>query len=104
MRIMAVACYKPKAGKDRELADLVNKHYNILKSENVVTDRLPVKMKSEDGTIIEVFEWKSEEDKQRAHSNPNVKEIWKRFEAISDNIPISALPESKDQYANFHPV
>ncbi|HEY1580986.1 MAG TPA: hypothetical protein VGF82_28290 [Terracidiphilus sp.] len=39
-------------------------------------------MRSADGTIIEIFEWVSQEAIAGAHSNSVVLALWKRFEAV----------------------
>jgi hypothetical protein len=38
-------------------------------------------MRTADGTIIEVFEWVSEDAIAAAHADPVVLDLWKRFEA-----------------------
>jgi hypothetical protein len=39
-------------------------------------------MRASDGTIVEVFEWMSQEPIASAHNNPVVLGLWKRFEAV----------------------
>lgn len=41
-------------------------------------------MRSADGSILEVFEWKSQEAINNAHTNENVLELWKRFEEVCE--------------------
>ena len=67
-RIVIVA-YKPKPGKENELMQLALEHYPTLKDQGLVTDRTPILMKAKDGTIIEVFEWKSHAAIEQAHTN-----------------------------------
>ena len=45
----------------------------------LVTDRPPYAMRAADGTIVEVFEWKSEEAIAGAHGNPQVQAMWGRY-------------------------
>jgi hypothetical protein len=78
---IAIACYKPKAGKSQELKALMRKHHGILKGENLVTDRAPVIMESKDGTIVEVFEWKSKAAIDQAHTNTVVLRMWNEYSA-----------------------
>jgi hypothetical protein len=47
-------------------------HLPRLKQEGLVTDRESILMEAADGTIVEVFEWISEEAIQNAHKNPAV--------------------------------
>ena len=59
MGSIAVACYKPRPGHERELLDLVRNHLPPLRAEGLVTDRESVVVRCADGTIVEVFEWVS---------------------------------------------
>jgi hypothetical protein len=104
MGIIAIACYKPKKEKSDDLRNLVNKHYPLLLSKAMVTEREPFIMKSEDGTIIEIFEWKSKKAKKAAHSDEDIIEIWDHLESVSENIPLSELKEANDAFANFKPM
>ena len=57
-RIVIVG-YKPKSGKEEALHQLMRSHISILKSQDLVTDRDSIIIEAKDGTIIEIFEWKS---------------------------------------------
>ncbi len=67
-----VVAYKPKPGKDLELLAAVKKHWSVLQSEQLVSNRQPYAMRASDGTIVEVFEWRSAEAIHQAHSNPSI--------------------------------
>ncbi|HEY6412595.1 MAG TPA: hypothetical protein VIX42_02840 [Edaphobacter sp.] len=56
-----------------------------------------------DGTIVEVFEWKTG-GAERAHTNPVVLELWKRYAAACDIVPLASLPESSTMFASFTPL
>ena len=63
---------------------------SILKTQNLVTDRAPIIMKAADGSIIEVFEWKSADAIKEAHQNKVVLELWERFSQVCDyEIPVN---------------
>lgn len=102
-RIVIVA-YKPKPGMERELKALTLDHYPKLKEQGLVTDRTPVIMQSQDGTVIEVFEWKSSEAIQEAHTNKAVGHMWEEFSKVCDYIPIGQVPESSNLFADYSPV
>ena len=102
-RIVIVA-YKPKPGMESNLKVLTLNHHPRLREQDLVTDRLPIIMKSKDGTIIEVFEWKSEDAIQQAHTNKVVGQLWVEFSEVCDYIPIGQLPESSELFANYSPV
>ena len=61
-------------------------------------------MQASDGTIIEVFEWRSHEAIEQAHHNPAVLALWAEFEAVCDYVPIAALPESLHPFSEFQPL
>ena len=104
MGIFAVACYKPRAGKEAALMDAVRDPMPVLRAEDLIEDRPAYVMKAEDGTVIEIFEWKSDDAIERAHSNPQVKKLWQRFFESCDFVPLATLPESKELFANFEPL
>src|SRR5439155_10521097 len=100
-----IVAYRPKPGKESELLELVRARVPTLRKEGLVTDRLPTIMRSRDGTIIEVSEWKSHEAIDAAHKNPNVLAMWNKFFAVCDCLPLNTLlPESAEMFAGFEPV
>jgi hypothetical protein len=76
---ISVACYRPKPGCEEALLAEVRDHLPPLRAQGLVTERAPIVMRTQDGTVIEVFEWVSQEAIAGAHSNPVVLEVWKRF-------------------------
>jgi len=101
-RIVVVA-YRPKPGKADELLALAHEHHSALTAEGLVTARRPVIARASDGTIVEVFEWETGAI-ERAHTNPAVGELWKRYEAVCDYVPLASLSESAKMFADFEPV
>ena len=102
--VIIIVAYRPKPGKESELVDLVRSRVPTLRKENLVTDRVPIIMRSRDGTIIEVSEWKSQEAIDAAHKNPNVLAMWNKFFAICDCVPLNTLAEATEMFAAFEPV
>jgi quinol monooxygenase YgiN len=102
--VVVIVAYRPKPGKENELVDLVRSRVPTLRKEGLVTDRVPTIMRSRDGTIIEVSEWKSREAIDAAHKNPNVLAMWNKFFAICECVPLNTLPESKEMFAGFEPI
>jgi quinol monooxygenase YgiN len=102
--IVVIVAYRPKPGKEKELVDLVRSRVPTLRTENLVTDRAPTIMRSRDGTIIEVSEWKSQEAIDAAHKNPNVLAMWNKFFAVCDCVPFKSLAEADEMFAGFEPV
>jgi hypothetical protein len=86
-----------------ELDALARDHVEILRNEDLVTDRVPIIMEAKDGTILEVFEWKSAEAIEAAHSNPNVLAMWERNRVACDYIPVAEVPEAVELFSEFEP-
>ena len=102
--VVVIVAYRPKPGKENELVDLVRSRVPTLRKEGLVSDRVPTIMRSRDGTIIEVSEWKSREAIDAAHKNSNVLAMWNKFFALCDCIPLNTLAEAKEMFAGFEPV
>jgi len=102
--VVVIVAYRPKPGKENELIDLVRSRVPTLRKEGLVSDRVPTIMRSRDGTIIEVSEWKSREAIDAAHKNPNVLAMWNKFFAICDCIPLNTLAEENEMFAGFEPI
>ncbi|PYK75954.1 MAG: hypothetical protein DME42_01200 [Verrucomicrobia bacterium] len=93
-----------RSRKKAEVLALVRARVPILRKEGLVTDRTPVLMRSRDGTIIEVSEWKSREAIDAAHKNPNVLAMWEKFFAVCDCVPLNTLAEAEEMFAGFERV
>ena len=102
--VIAVVAYRPKSGKEQELLELVRARVPTLRKEGLVTDRVPTIMRSRDGTIVEVSEWKSREAIDAAHKNPKVLAMWDKFFAVCECAPLKTLAEANDMFAGFTPV
>ena len=104
MGSISVACYKPKPGCEDALLELVRSHLPPLRAEGLVAERPSIVMRTADGTIVEIFEWISQEAIAGAHKNLIVLDLWKRFEAVcSYEIP-SNLVEFQNMFGHFEPL
>ena len=99
-----IVAYRPRPGKDQELLQLTREHLPVLRSQGLATDRPSYVMRSTDGTIIEVFEWKSAEAIAAAHANPVWQAMCERYSEACDYIRLENLSESKNMFAEFDPV
>jgi hypothetical protein len=104
MGSISVACYRPKPGQEKTLLELVKGHLPPLRREGLVTDRASIVMRTQSGTIVEIFEWVSPEAIAGAHSNPVVLDLWKRFEAVCTYEVPASLPEFQNLFAHFEPL
>jgi hypothetical protein len=104
MGSISVACYRPRAGCEEALLELVRNHLPPLRSQGLATERRPIAMRTADGTIVEVFEWVSPEAITAAHQNPVVLDLWKRFESVCCYETPSNLPEFQRMFSHFEPI
>jgi hypothetical protein len=51
----------------------------------------------------QVFEW-ADSGIAKAHQTPEVQEMWARYAAACDYIPLRELPEAAEMFAEFKPV
>ena len=101
---ITIAVYKPIAGKENELEKLMHTHHSRLLNLDLVTDRRPIIMQSEDGSILEVFEWKSKEAIHAAHSHPDVLTMWSEFSTVCEYLPTSQVKEIGNMFSEFTPI
>jgi quinol monooxygenase YgiN len=101
---VVVAVYKPRPGKEAELAALVRDHVADLRAAGLVTDRAPIAAVAADGTIVEVFEWRSEEAIASAHEHPVVQAMWKKFEACCWYETPANVPDLQRMFVSLDPL
>jgi quinol monooxygenase YgiN len=99
-----IVAYTPKTGKDQQLLAAVKKHLKVLQAEQLVTEKPAYVMRAGDGTIVEVFEWRSAQAVQEAHNNPAVQGLWAEFGAACEYTPLSKLAEAQQMFAEFDAV
>src|SRR5262245_55995297 len=104
MGVVAICTYRPKAGKEREFLALLKTHIPTLRAEGLITTHPPLAARAADGTIIEVFEWASEDAKRQAHENPAVQACWGKFDALADFVTLGSLAEGQRPFAGFETI
>jgi len=101
---MVIAAYRPRPGQEEALLQLTREHLPILRSIGLATDRPALAMRAKDGTVIEAFEWVSDEAIEKAHTHPVVLDMWGRYEAACEYVRLSSVAETADQWAMFEPI
>ncbi|OPA73246.1 hypothetical protein BVG16_29645 [Paenibacillus selenitireducens] len=91
---ITIALYRPYPGKERELLDIVQRHVPTLRLEGYITEFASLHLQSEDGTILEIFEWKSLSAKDQAHYSPAIQQIWDVMMQVAEMTTLSTLPEA----------
>ncbi|GLX70344.1 hypothetical protein [Paenibacillus glycanilyticus] len=98
---IAFALYRPHAGKEKELHAIVKEHGPALIQEGLITELPVLKLEAEDGTVIEIFEWKSEESMHQAHKSPVIWPIWERMMEVAEMTGLGSLKEAGHPFPNF---
>lgn len=102
--LIVIACYRPRPGCDAALLAIVNDHVPTLRRLGLTTKRPHVIMRAKDGTIVEVFEWRSADAIDQAHHHPDVQAMWARFnEACFYEAPAN-LEECRQLFPDFTPL
>jgi hypothetical protein len=101
---VVIVVYRPFEGRQKELENLVRSHVDLLRNENLVTDRKPVIMRASDGCVVEIFEWKSKESIQEAHGNESVNRIWEKFNEVCNYEKPVNLTEFNDMFSEFEAI
>ncbi len=101
---IVIATYKPHAGNDEALRDLIREHLPALRKYELVTDRPSMLMRAQDGTYLEIFEWASAAASDQAHHHPAIAKIWEGMGALGDMPTLSQLEETTRMFPHFEPV
>ena len=102
--VVVIACYRPKPDREQALLALTRTHVPRLRAAGLATDREPMILVAEDGTVVEVFEWVSQDAIDQAHAHPDVLQMWSEYEAVCDYVPITAVPGAADLFPGFRPI
>jgi quinol monooxygenase YgiN len=101
---VVIAAYRPKPGQEKLLLEVVRTHVPILRQQKLATARPVQVLRASDGTLLEIFEWVSEEAVEKAHTDPVVKRLWERFGKVSDFATLATLPGAQEPFPHFEPV
>lgn len=99
--LVFMALYRPKPGKEMELNEVLKGHITTLREEGLITDRELLTLQAEDGTIIEIAEWKSKEAIDTAHQSPTVMAVWNQIGQLAELTSLSTLAEAQYPFPNF---
>lgn len=101
---IVIVSYRPKPGKTDALRLMMKSHVRRLRAEGLVTAREPILMEAADGTIVEVFEWKSKQAIEVAHGNPAVHAMWQEYAEVCEYVPVGSLAEAQQLFPDFSPL
>ena len=101
MRRAVIVAYRPKPGMREQLESLVARHVDLLRAEGLSSAKPAYAMCAVDGTILEVFEWLSQDAIDRAHASPKVQALWAEFSLACDYVPVGSLAETSRPFSEF---
>ena len=94
--VLTHVTYRPRKGKENELAALVRKHWPVLDQLGLVT-RDPAKVyratdkRSGQVYFIEIFSWRDAKAPDTAHQTPEVMAVWETMGPVLENLELAAL-------------
>ncbi len=103
MGIVVIVTYKPNPGDEAEFVDLIKQHEPALRAAGLVTDRPFTILESDDGILIEIFEWASEDASRAANSNDAIQAIWRRMAEIGSFVAGKDVAAFQTPFAHFSP-
>ena len=91
--VTMLVSYYPKAGKEKELLALVEKHWPTLDRLGLVSKMVPQIWRATDirekkSHIVEMFQWKDEKASGAAHQTPEVMAIWEPMGPILEKLQL----------------
>ncbi len=98
---VVIALYEPIKDKKAELLKLVQEHLPALQKYELATMHEGFLAESSSGTIVEVFEWVSNEAAAQAHEHPAIAKIWEKMAQCCRFSRLEELAESKTQFPHF---
>jgi quinol monooxygenase YgiN len=97
-----IAVYRPKPDSADALRDLIRTHVPRLRALGLATDAPVTLLRSpEDGTFLEIFDWRDEAAVATAHEHPEVLKMWEEFGALCEFAPLADLAEATQLFPHF---
>jgi hypothetical protein len=104
MGLISIAAFRPKPGREKDLAAVITDRLALMRRLGFVTDRPAINMRAKDGTFIQVSEWVNQAAIDQAHKTPEVLALWGRYSECSDHVMPSSLAELKEHFPCFETV
>jgi hypothetical protein len=103
MGLMGIVAYRANEGSERKLLSLLKKQAPLLKSLGGISE-CSFLMKSVDGSIISVFEWKSMAAKRTAMKSEELMNLWEEIGKHGEMVKLSTIPECREVISNFKSI
>ena len=98
--VTMLVSYIPKAGKEKELLALVEKHWPTLDRVGLVSKMAPqiwraTDIRAKKSYIVEMFQWKDEKASEIAHQTPEVMAIREPMGPILENLQLTQIEPAR---------
>ena len=98
----AMPLYKATNDENHQkLVNILKKHVPTLREYELIADSPAYLLESENGVLIETFEWRDQKAKEVAHEHPAIRTIWGEMEGICEFPSLGELPEARTRFPNF---
>lgn len=105
MPATVIAQYRPHPGQEAALLDLVRRHEPALRAAGLVTEAPFICLRARsDGSLLEIFEWISDDSAREAHETPAVNALWEEFAAVAEFATLNSLKEASGPFPHFDRV
>ena len=104
MPVTVMALFRPKPGREADLMACMRDHLPVLRARGLATDAPSTILRAGDGTLVEIFEWRSADAIDAAHTDPAVGKLWARYAACCDYVTLGDLAESRTMFPSFERV
>ena len=90
--------YRPKAGGEEKLLELIKKHGPALQSTGLIVGGLPIiyratDKRSGDKFFIETFSWRDADAPEAAHQMPEVMAVWEPMTPLLAGMQLAVVEE-----------
>ena len=102
--IIVFVRYKPREGREEDLLELVRRHGPVLVESGLVTDRPFIHGRASDGSVLEVFEWLSEDASKSAHDDEAIIAQWAAMAECAEFLAVGELEEMMSPFAHVTPL
>jgi hypothetical protein len=104
MRRTFIVVYKPYKGRDQELLPAVMASYRDLQKGGYVTTQPPKLMKATNGSIVLIFDWKDENTKNTAQTDPVIQQHWMALSKLCEFEKPMNLTECQQPFSDFESI
>ncbi len=101
---MVIAAYRPRPGSEARLLELAKEHYPILRQQNLVTDRRPVRHAQTTARSSRFSNGNLKRPLIRRTPIPKLLKMWERYSEVCEFVPLITVKECSEMFAMFEPV